>query len=75
MFILSQDKKKMREYREIVVQRGNKKQKPYIILGKYFGILEDNYVLGEYETEELAITELNNIYNAIHHGERAYSVN
>ncbi len=79
MFILAQDKKKLAEYKKIYVsnQYNGKKRKKAFLLGVGTGIFvfsEGAVVLGEYETQEEAIAELEHVCEAMENNVAAYAV-
>ncbi len=79
MFILSQDKKSFAEYKKIYVsnQYNGKKNRKAFLLGVGTGLVvfsEGAVVLGEYETQEEAIAELNHICIEMSNGAATYSI-
>lgn len=78
MFILSQDKKNLADYKKVYVSQKyrRKKGKKSFLLGVPADLLGEIDVksLGTYESEEAAIAELENICSAMKNGEAAYAV-
>ncbi|MDE7308128.1 MAG: hypothetical protein K2N61_05600 [Lachnospiraceae bacterium] len=74
MYIMSQDKKIICNCNKINVEKnfGGAKSQKYMIQGATD--LEGNIHLGVFEEEKLAVTELQNIFDALADGERVYAV-
>lgn len=76
MFILSQDKKNLVEYRKIYIQKnwGGKKGNKSALIGDVLSAFSSSIVLGMYAGQEEAVAELERIYEAMKNGDTVYAV-
>ena len=76
MFILSQDKKNLAEYRKIYIQKnwGGKKGNKSVLIGDVLHAFSSSIVLGMYADQEEAVAELGRICEAMKNGDTVYAV-